>query len=121
MRLGPWLAALGAAVLAAGCAHRDPAEAALRQAELAMGGSQLRTLHYAGSGTASSFGQAWQPGMAWPRIRLANYRRWVDYDKAALREEFAQSRLEATGGGTSPHLGMGEQRVSAWLRGDHAW
>jgi len=119
MRRHAMFSMLAAALLAAGCAYRDPAEVVLRQAEQAMGGAHLKTLHYAGSGTGSSFGQAWQPGMAWPRVRLTNYQRWVDYDGGVLREDSALSRAEPTGGGALP--AVGEQRSSAWLMGAHAW
>ncbi len=109
------------ALFLAGCAHRDSAEALLRQADAAMGGAQLKTLRYAGSGTGATYGQAYQPGTAWPRIDIPSYTRWVDYDNAALREDSVRTRAEANGGGAIPLMGTGEQRVSAWLRGSHAW
>ncbi len=113
---------LFAAGLLAGCATptADPG-AVLRQADQAMGGAQLKTLRYAASGTGATFGQAYQPGAAWPRINIPSYTRWVDYENAALREDSLRTRAEPTGGGALPPMGMGEQRVSAWLRGNQAW
>jgi glyoxylase-like metal-dependent hydrolase (beta-lactamase superfamily II) len=112
---------LSAAALLAACAHRDSADAVLQHADQAMGGSQLKTLRYAGSGTGATFGQAYQPGTAWPRIEVTGYTRWVDYENAALREDSVRTRAEPNGGGALPLMGYGEQRVSAWMRGNHAW
>src|SRR6478735_7338285 len=112
---------LAAAGLLAACAHRDDAGPVLRQAEQAMGGGQLKTLRYAASGTGGTFGQAFQPGGAWPRIGIPSYTRWVDYDNAALREDSVRVRAEVDGGGALPPLGFGEQRGSGWLRGEQAW
>jgi glyoxylase-like metal-dependent hydrolase (beta-lactamase superfamily II) len=105
----------------AGCATRDDARAVLLQADQATGGSQLRTLRYAGNGTGATFGQAYQADAAWPRINIPNYTRWVDYENGALREDSVRTRAEVNGGGALPLMGTGEQRVSAWVRGDQAW
>ena len=112
------LAALGVA----GCATpvTDP-QAVLRQADVAMGGSQLKTLRYAANGTGGTFGQAFVPGQAWPRIALPSFARWIDYENAAMREDSVRTRAEPNGGGALPLMGTGEQRVSAWVRGDQAW
>jgi glyoxylase-like metal-dependent hydrolase (beta-lactamase superfamily II) len=105
----------------AACAHRQDAQAVLRQAETATGASQLKTLRYAASGSGGTFGQAYVPGAPWPKITIPNFVRWVDYDNAALREDSVRTRAEPTGGGALPLMGTGEQRVSAWLRGEQAW
>jgi hypothetical protein len=112
---------LAAAFAAAGCATRDDARAVLLQADQASGGNQLRTLRYAGSGTGATFGQAYQADMAWPRINITSYTRWIDYENAALREDSVRTRAEVNGGGALPLMGTGEQRVSAWVRGEQAW
>ena len=111
---------LAAASLLAACAHRDPA-AVLRQSDAAMGGTSLKTLRYAASGTGATFGQAYVPGNTWPRIQIPSYTRWIDYENAALREDSVRVRAEPNGGGALPPMGMGEQRVSGWVRGTHAW
>ena len=95
------------------------ATAVLKRASAAMGAADLRTIRYAGSGSAASFGQAYKPGMAWPKLNLSGYARVIDYDKAAFREEIARSRAEPTGGGAVPL--SGEQRLSQSLSGAHAW
>ncbi|MEJ5990544.1 MBL fold metallo-hydrolase [Ramlibacter sp. PS3R-8] len=109
------------ALVAAGCAHRQDAQAVLRLADQATGAGRVNTLRYTGAGTGSTFGQAYVPGTAWPRINVTGYTRWVDYPNAALREDSVRSRAEPTGGGALPLMGTGEQRVSAWLRGTQAW
>jgi glyoxylase-like metal-dependent hydrolase (beta-lactamase superfamily II) len=112
---------LSAVAVLPGCAHRDDAATVLRQADQATGANQVRTLRYAGSGTGATYGQAYVPGNAWPRINIPNYARWVDYPNAALREDSVRTRAEPNGGGALPLMGTGEQRVSAWVRGTQAW
>src|SRR5215203_4678911 len=77
------LASLATAGLLVACATRDNAAAVLTQADQAMGGTQLKTLRYAGSGTGATFGQAYVPGTTWPRINIPSYARWADYENAA--------------------------------------
>lgn len=114
------LATAGAAsLLLTSCAHRDDAQAVLRDADKTMGGANLKTLSYSASGTGASFGQAFQPGMAWPRINIPAFSRMLDYENGAMREEATRSRAEPTGGSGLPLTG--EQRATALLRGDHAW
>lgn len=111
-----------AALLLASCATPPPdARPVLLRAEQAMGGAQLRTLRYAGSGTGASFGQAYHPGGAWPRLNYPSYAREIDYDSGAMREEFARNRAEPAGGGAVPPMGMGDQRSVGLVRGEFAW
>ena len=115
------LSLAAATALLSACAHGPSSESVLRQAELATGADRLKTLRYAGSGSGATFGQAYQPGMAWPRIAVPSYTRWIDYENASLREDSVRTRAEVQGGGALPPMGQGEQRVSAWVRGEHAW
>ncbi len=108
--------------LLAACASTPPdATAVLRQAEQAMGGGTLKTLHFSGSGTGTTFGQAWQPGLAWPGLNYSVLARQLDYGQGVLREDFARSRSEPTGGGATPLMGLGEARVTGFLRDGVAW
>lgn len=109
------------ALLTACATPERSADAVLQQADRAMGVSQLKTLRYAGNGTGSTFGQAYRPADAWPRIAISSYSRQIDYEGAAMREESARGRAEPTGGGALPLIGTGEQRVTALLRGTDAW
>lgn len=109
--------------LLAACASAPAPDAmtALRQADQAMGGSALKSLHFSGGGTGTTFGQAYQPGMAWPGLNYSLLARQLDYERGALREDFARSRSEPTGGGATPLMGMGEARVTGFLSGSLAW
>lgn len=112
--------AMGALV---SCATAPPesAEAALVRADAAMGGTALRSISFAGTGSGATFGQAYQPGMAWPKITYSSFVRVADYENAALREDAARSRAEPTGGGAVPLMGTGEQRTAGLMRGASAW
>ena len=114
---------LGFVVMLASCATPMPerAQSPLLRAERAMGGNGLQSLGFTANGSGATFGQAWQAGMAWPRVQYTAFSRWMDYDNAVLREEFARRRAEPTGGGALPLMGLGEQRVTGLLRGTHAW
>ena len=107
----------------AGCAGLSSIEprAALARADQAMGGASLKSVRFAGSGTAGVFGQAYQPGMAWPKMNLTTFSRVADYENAAFRQDIAQNRAEPTGGGAIPLMGTGEQRATGLLRGTSAW
>lgn len=117
-------AALAAALASvAGCAAPPAADAdsVIRRAEQAMGGQGLRTIRFSGTGTGATFGQAYEPGMAWPKLNYTNFARVLDYENAAMREDFARSRAEPNGGGAVPLMGSGEQRATGLARGTHAW
>ena len=112
---------LAAAALLAACATRPDATAVLAQADQAIGATRIDTLRYVASGTGSTYGQAYVPGAPWPRINITGYTRVIDYAHAAMREDSVRTRAEPNGGGAIPLMGMGEQRVSAFVRGDRAW
>ncbi|MFO1190616.1 MAG: MBL fold metallo-hydrolase [Rhodoferax sp.] len=111
------------AALLASCASvpTESAVSVLQRANAAMGGTSLRSISFAGTGTGATFGQAFEPGMAWPRITYSSFSRIADYDNAAFREDAARSRAEPTGGGAVPLMGTGEQRTMGLLRGSTAW
>jgi glyoxylase-like metal-dependent hydrolase (beta-lactamase superfamily II) len=116
-----WTAA-AATLLIAACASVPPdPQAVIRASEAAMGGTQLRTIQFAGSGTGAVFGQAWRAGEAWPRVTYSSFARLMDYENGAMREDFARARVEPNGGGALPLLGEGEQRANGLVRGTAAW
>lgn len=119
----PWQRGAGALLLAfTGFASAaDDASALLRRAEQAMGTATLKTLRFAGAGSGATFGQAYHPGQAWPKLAYSQFSRVLDFENAALREDFARSRAEPNGGGAVPLMGAGEQRATAFLRGTDAW
>jgi glyoxylase-like metal-dependent hydrolase (beta-lactamase superfamily II) len=101
--------------------NTEDASAVLQRADKAMGGTGLNTVRYSGTGTGTTFGQAFQPGRMWPRITYSSWSRTVDYSSGGLREDAARSRAEVNGGGAVPLMGTGEQRTSGWLLGSNAW
>ncbi len=104
------------------CATTPPgesADAALARAAQAMGVGQLKTLRYVGEGTGHTFGQAFTPGSAWPRITLHSVTRSIDYENAAMRDEIVLSRAEPKGGGGYPI--SGQQRNDQFVSGELAW
>jgi glyoxylase-like metal-dependent hydrolase (beta-lactamase superfamily II) len=119
------LVVIAAAVAAlTGCASGPPApEAAtlIARAEQALGGTAASTITVTARGTGSTFGQAYQPGMAWPALSYSVLSRTMNFETAAMREEFGRSRAEPTGGGATPLMGQGEQRAISFVREGFAW
>ena len=116
------LGLLGSAMLLASCASMGvDAPSALAQANAAMGGGNVKSLQFEGTGTGGIFGQAYQPGMAWPKVKVTMFNRTMDYEGAAMRQDQAITRAEPTGGGALPLMGTGEQRSTALLKNDKAW
>ena len=118
------LAAAAAAALLAGCASGPPAPDAaslIARAEQALGGTAASTLSVTARGTGSTFGQAWQPGIAWPALNYSVLARTMNFETASMREEFGRSRAEPNGGGAMPLMGQGEQRAIAFVRESFAW
>ncbi len=121
MGRGTLLAIATAGLVSCASVPTESAMAVLQRADTAMGGVALRSISYAGTGSGTTFGQAYQPGMAWPKITYSSFSRVADYQNAAFREDAARSRAEPTGGGAVPLMGTGEQRTTGMMRGDWAW
>ena len=114
------LLAAGLAAIVAACASTgDDAAATLSRSAQAMGATGLKTLRYAGNGTGFTFGQAYTPGGAWPKITVHSITRTIDYDSGAMRDEIVLSRAEPLGGGGYPI--SGEQRNDQFINGEVAW
>ncbi|MEO8143387.1 MAG: MBL fold metallo-hydrolase [Betaproteobacteria bacterium] len=96
---------------------QDSAAAVLKRASAAMG--EPRTIRYAGEGTGWTFGQAYKPGMPWPKIDIQSVTRTMNYASSSMREEIAFSRGEPQGGGGYPLAG--QQRNDQYLNGSYAW
>lgn len=86
-----------------------------------MGGTTLKTIRFAGTGTGGIFGQAFVPSTPWPVVNVTQFSRALDYENAALRQDQAITRAEPNGGGAVPLMGTGEQRTVAMLQGGWAW
>ena len=118
------LTGISAALLglaACGSLQIADASAVLRQSEQAMGGGALNSIRYSAQGGGALFGQAFIPGMAWPRMNYTSLVRVADYQNGAWREEFGRARAEPNGGGAVPLMGQGEQRAVGLMRDNAAW
>jgi glyoxylase-like metal-dependent hydrolase (beta-lactamase superfamily II) len=93
--------------------------ALLDSAIAAMGADKLATLRYTATGGGASFGQAYKPGMHWPKLAYSSYTREIDYRASASSEVVMRRRAEPTGGGAVPL--EGEARAGAVVSGEHAW
>jgi glyoxylase-like metal-dependent hydrolase (beta-lactamase superfamily II) len=84
----------------------------------AMGGANLKTIQYTGSGWSSRIGQTYGLAEDWPHYEVANYTRVIDYDAKWSREDYTRRQ------GRYPLLGrppMAEERITSILSGSYAW
>ena len=111
--------AVSAAALAfvPGAAFAQEAEGVLKRAASAMG--DPKSIRYAGEGTGWSFGQAFKPGMPWPKINVHSQTRTINYDTASMNDEITLSRGEPKGGGGYPPVA--QQRNNQFLSAGYAW
>jgi glyoxylase-like metal-dependent hydrolase (beta-lactamase superfamily II) len=99
--------------------NAEDAEALLKRVAGAMGISDVKTLRYAAEGTGYTFGQAYVPSSAWPKITVHSQVRTINYDTGSMREEFTLSRAEPKGGGGYPL--SGQQKNDWYVAGGNAW
>ena len=93
---------------------RSVLEASLK----AMGGANLKTIRYSGSGWSSRIGQTYGLAEDWPRYEVADYTRAIDYDARWSREDYTRRQ------GKYPLLGrlpMSDEHVTSILSGNYAW
>ncbi|HEY6513555.1 MAG TPA: MBL fold metallo-hydrolase [Burkholderiaceae bacterium] len=118
---GAALAAVATA-LAVGCATPTVDGAAvIARANQAMGGNDLKSIRYSTEGSGYTFGQAFVPTAAWPKITVHSQVRSINYDTGSMREEIALSRAEPNGGGGYPLMGLGQQRNDQFVSSGFAW
>src|ERR1700683_5383929 len=83
-----------------------------------MGGANLKTIRYSGSGSSSRIGQTYALAEDWPHYEVAGYTRVIDYDAKWSREDYTRRQ------GKYPLLGrppMPGERVPSILGGNYAW
>ena len=83
--------------------HTQDATSVLREADTALGASNLKTLRYSGAGFAYAFLQNPRPDVRYPKF-YAKYTRTIDFEKGVSREETTRSQFEnpPSGGGQQP-------------------
>ena len=106
-------AAAGAAALL----FSSAAWADLQDVARAMGSPQ--SIQVWGSGLSYGIGQAYKPGMPWPRMNLTKYSRTDDYAGKSLGYDTTVVRADQLGGTAVPH--RGEFRRAGGVSGDRAW
>ncbi|HET7343832.1 MAG TPA: MBL fold metallo-hydrolase [Methylomirabilota bacterium] len=86
----------------------------------ALGAPALKSVEYTATGAQFAVGQSAAPGTPWPRFTVRSLTRTLDYENAALREEWLRARAEdpPRGGGLPV---VGELRQVFVLSGEHAW
>src|SRR5579864_6985675 len=92
--------------------------AVLEASLTAMGGANLKSIRYTGSGWSSRIGQTYGLAEDWPHYEVADYTRAIDYDAKWSREDYTHRQ------GKYPLLGrppMPEERVTSILSGNYAW
>ena len=110
---------LAALAFIPGAAFAQDAPAVLKRASDAMGAGDLKSIRYAGEGTGYTYGQAFKPGMPWPKINVHSQVKTINYETASMRDEITLSRAEPKGGGGYPPVA--QQRNDQFVSGSHAW
>ena len=97
------------------------ARSVLQAAVRAMGGANVKTIQYSGTGWNAGVGQSFSPQDDWPRFEVTRYTRTIDYDARSSREEFTrrQGNNPPRGGGGTPL--QGDQQQVAIVSGNSAW
>ena len=109
------------ALLAAGPASAQDAQAVLQAAADTMGVTDMMSIRYSGSGWVGATGQNFAPADDWPRFELSEYMRTIDFETESSTEEMVirQGNYPARGGGGAPI--QGERRRNWMVRGEYAW
>ena len=89
------------ALLAAGPASAQDAQAVLQAAADTMGVTDMMSIRYTGSGWVGATGQNFAPADDWPRFELSEYMRTIDFETESSTEEMVirQGDYPARGGG----------------------
>lgn len=111
--------ALAAMAFIPGYSFAVDAAGVLTRASAAMGAGDLKSIRYAGDGIGFTFGQAFKPGMPWPKITIHSEVRTINYETASMRDDIVLSRAEPKGGGGYPIAA--QQRNDQFVSGEYAW
>jgi len=93
------------------------ARADLEAVSKAMGAPD--SLQISGSGQFFSVGQAFRPGLPWPKQNMPRYTRHDDYAAAASSVDYVLTRGDMLGGGAIPLVG--EVRTTGGVSGEQGW
>ena len=96
------------------------AKTALEGVAKAMGGTDLKSIQYTGSGSTFAVGQNPNPTAPWPRFNAKSYTRSINYDTASMRDEIVRTQAEHPPRGGTAFV-IGEQRQVQLVSGTYAW
>ncbi len=119
MRMQSTLLAGLAVVLAATSGHAQTNR--LTAAAEAMGANGLNSIEYTGSGFVFGFGQAYEPGGAWPRFIQRTYDASINYQTPGMRLVQVRSQGEHPPRGGAAQPVAADQRTVAVVSGKSAW
>ena len=119
LQLSRTILLFAAVVLIPGAGVAQNAATVLKRAADAIGAGDLKSIRYINEGTGYTFGQAFTPGMTWPKITVHSQVRTINYENGAMREEITLSRAEPKGGGGYPHVA--QQKNDQFVSGANAW
>ena len=102
-------------------AHAQDGKAGIEAVGKALGESGLKSIEFSASGVLFQPGQSQAPGQAWPRFNIKSHTRAINYEAAAMREEWVRTQANdpPRGGGVQPI--RGEQLQVFVVSGEQAW
>jgi len=111
--------AVAAMAVAAVALSASVARADLDAVAQAMGAGKVDQVQYSGTGFMFGFGQAYRPGLPWPKLNLVRYTVTDDYAKPAQSFDYTITRADTLGGTATPQ--RGEMHRGGGVAGDAAW
>jgi hypothetical protein len=96
------------------------AKATLEGVAKAMGGTDLKSIQYSGSGSTFAVGQNVNPTAPWPRFNAKSFTCSINYDTASMRDEIVRTQAEQPPRGGGAFV-IGEQRQVQLVSGTYAW
>ncbi|MGI9210859.1 MAG: MBL fold metallo-hydrolase, partial [Methylococcaceae bacterium] len=106
-------AVLGLTLLTGGCATHP-----LHQAENVLGVAHVQSIKFSGTGRWFQFGQAPNPGLAWPPFNVSQYTADIDYDHSVYKAQIVRKQIVEPGRNRPQPV---EQKVDQYLSGTTAW
>jgi len=111
--------AVSAAAFAAAFGLTSAARADLDAVSAAMGAGKIEQVQFTGTGYQFGIGQAYRPGLPWPKMNLTKFTRTDDYAKGASSYDWTINRADTLGGTATPQ--RGDLRRAGGVAGDKAW
>lgn len=117
-----WAFIAGLAGLAVALTTQSEAQTnRLTAAAEAMGATSLNAIQYTGSGSVFGFGQAYEPGGAWPRFVQRTYSAAINYQTPGMRLIQVRSQGEHPPRGGAAQPVAADQRTVQVVSGKFAW